>query len=38
MILVPHVKTSLEVSPVSAIKDSAEMEELVPVRKNLVHI
>ena len=33
--LMPHAITLLGVSPVSAIKDSAEMEELVLVRKNL---
>ena len=32
--LMPHATTLLGVSPVSAIKDSMEMEELVLVRKN----
>ena len=33
--LMPHATTLLEASPVSAIKDLAEMEELVLVRKTL---
>ena len=34
VILMPHAKTLSEVSPVSAMKDSVEMEELVLVRRN----